>query len=101
MIQRDRNMSIYAVFAYRKTKVMRIFKIIQQIDLTSHQVVATSLGGISLGGALFHTMPAALLTGLFGFTLVQNLHFKNLRAQQARRELAETVYKAQDTPKTP
>jgi hypothetical protein len=94
-------MSIYAVFDYQKAKVLSILKNIWQIDLTSHQVVATSLGGISLGGALFHTMPAALLTGLFGFALVQNLHFKNLCARQAQRELAETVDKGQDTPKTP
>lgn len=44
---------------------MNILKIIRQIDITSNQVMANTLGGISLGGALFHTMPAALLTGLF------------------------------------
>jgi hypothetical protein len=54
---------------------MNILKIMRQIDIASNQVVATTLGGISQGGALFHAMPAALLTGLFGFSLVQQLHY--------------------------
>lgn len=65
---------------------LNTLNIIRQFDISSNQVVATTLGGISLGGALFHTMPAALLTGLLGFALVQHLHFKNLRTQQAQRE---------------
>jgi hypothetical protein len=69
---------------------MLIPKIIHQIDITSNDVMATTLGGISLGGALFHTMPAALLTGLFGFVLVQRLHFKSLHAQQVRRDPPES-----------
>ena len=79
MIQRDGSMSIYAVIVVHSIDLeapINILKLIRQLDFSSHQVVGTSLGGMCLGNALFHNMPVALLTGLFGFGLVQHQHFK-------------------------